>query len=118
MAVLAIALLAIASVCVLNGLLSTEQYGPIGYIVHFVVVYLGGVICCGLVKEKKGVCAGISTAFWYLVLLFISVVLLECNAGDTIGALVAGICGYGAALLSCFLLKSKGTRRRRKYRTC
>ncbi len=115
MAVLATALLAGASACILNGLFSTEQYSLISYVIHFVVVYLGSAVCCGLAKEKKGVCAGVSVAGWYVVLLFVSVVLLECNAGDIVGALAAGLCGYGAALLSCILLKSKGSGRRRKY---
>lgn len=115
MAVIAIMLLAVTAVFVQNGLFPAEQHSVISYVIHFISAYLGCLICCGTTKEKKGICAGVGTAVWYIALLFVSVVLLECNAVNVLSTVVVGLCGYGAALISCLLPKSKRKTRRPKY---
>lgn len=117
MALLSAMLIAVLALCVLNGLLPVERPELICCIVHFATVYCGSLICCGIIKEKKGICAGISTAIWYVILLFVSVVLLDSNTGNIIASVVAGLSGYGAALLSCIVPKRRSSNRRIKFRS-
>lgn len=117
MALISVTFIAGLALCVLNSLLPMNRLEVFGYIVHFAAVYLGSLICCGIAKEKKALCAGISIIAWYVLLLFVSVVLLDCDGSNIIGSMGVGLCGYGAALLTVILPKKRTSGRRVKFRS-
>lgn len=96
---------------VLNGLFSENRLSMVCYILHFISAFFGCWICCSVAKEKKGLCAGLSVAAWYVLLLFISVVLLDCSGSNVIASIGVGTCGYGAALFTCLAPKHKKSKR-------
>lgn len=108
-------LLALCALSILNGLLPIEQMSLVGYAVHFVAVYIGCLISCGTVKEKKGIVALLSAVLWYFLLLFLSVVILDCRVGRVIPCFVAGMLGYGAALLTCIASKRRPKKHKVKF---
>lgn len=116
-ALLSISLIAGAALCVLNGFLPIGRLGLTVIVVHFVAVYGGSLVCCGIAKEKKGICAGISAAVWYVILIFISVVMMDSNIGNAVPSAASGLCGYGAAILTCIVPKKKSNSRRVKFRS-
>lgn len=111
LALISLGLMAGVTLSVLNGLFPEKRLETICYILHFVSAYIGCLICCSTAKEKKGIYAGLSVAAWYVLLLFISVVILDCSVSNIVASVGLGACGYGAALLTCLAPKHRKSKR-------
>ena len=111
LALISLGLIAVLAMGVLSGLLPEKQLATVCYILHFISVFFGCLICCSIAKEKKGLCAGLSAAAWYVLLLFVSVVLLDCSGSNVVASIGVGVCGYGAALVTCLAPKHKKSKR-------
>ena len=115
MAIISLLLLSVVSFLVLSGTLPEGNHNIICFVIHFVAVYFGSLLCCSVIKEKKGGYAGIVVALWYAMLLFVAVVILELDTGNLLGSFCAGICAYGASLLSYKPVGRRGRGRKPKY---
>lgn len=112
MVLLAILLLSVGTFAIRSGWLPIESGKGLIYAVHLLSVFVGCVFCVKKTKEKKGMSALLGMVLLYVLLLFTSVVVLDCDLKNVLACVIAGSVGCGAALIVGITSKS-GRRKRR-----